>query len=210
VRTYAFLGAVATDYLTGLRWPVPSDSGPGGWLGAEDATPRGYRADQLVWWLDEALWEIELAGEVHERGRSLVAERGRLLSFVAAWSPEAAYELIADCALRLREAAVAALGADGRHADAAALETAADLGSVADAAAAASSGEGAGSLLAGYTSDLVRFSGAMPDPARGAAVAARIAAHALAGGDERAPGYEAAYAEERRRQADWLRTRLGV
>ncbi len=38
----------------------------------------------------------------------------------------------------------------------------------------------------------------MPDPARGAAVAARIAAHAHAGGDEGKQGYEEAYAEERR------------
>jgi len=40
----------------------------------------------------------------------------------------------------------------------------------------------------------------MPDPARGAAVAARIAAHAHAGGDEGKPGYEEAYAEERASQ----------
>ena len=76
------------------------------------------------------------------------------------------------------------------------------------AAAAASSGDGFGALLAGYTADLVRFSSAQPDPARGAAVAARIAAHALAGGDELAPGYAEAYAEERGRQASWLRARL--
>ena len=42
----------------------------------------------------------------------------------------------------------------------------------------------------------------MPDPARGAAVAARIAAHAHAGGDEGKQGYEEAYAEERARQED--------
>jgi hypothetical protein len=50
----------------------------------------------------------------------------------------------------------------------------------------------------------------MPDPARGAAVAARIAAHAHAGGDEGKPGYEEAYAEERALQGDWLRNRLGL
>jgi hypothetical protein len=65
-----------------------------------------------------------------------------------------------------------------------------------------------GSLLAGYMADLVRVASHMPDPARGAAVAARIAAHAHAGGDEGKPGYEEAYAEERARQAEWLRTRL--
>jgi hypothetical protein len=50
----------------------------------------------------------------------------------------------------------------------------------------------------------------MPDAARGAAVATRIAAHALAGGEEGTPGYDEAYVEERRRQAGWLRTRLGL
>ena len=50
----------------------------------------------------------------------------------------------------------------------------------------------------------------MPDPARAAAVAARIAAHAHAGGNEGNQGYEAAYAEEREHQAGWLRARLGL
>ena len=96
------------------------------------------------------------------------------------------------------------------NADAATLRAASDLESIAEAAAAAAAGEGFGSLLAGYTVDLVRFASFMPDPARGAAVAARIAAHAHAGGDEGKQGYEEAYAEERARQADWLRTRLGL
>jgi hypothetical protein len=105
---------------------------------------------------------------------------------------------------------VAALEADGRGDEAAVLAAADDVESIAEAAASAASGEGDSSLLAGYTADLVRFASLMPDPARGAAVATRIAAHAHAGGDEGKPGYEEAYAEERNRQADWLRTRLGL
>ena len=83
-----------------------------------------------------------------------------------------------------------------------------DLESIAEAAVAAATGEGHASLLAGYTADLVRFAAFMPDPARAAAVAARIAAHAHAGGNERKQGYEDAYAEEREHQAGWLRARL--
>ena len=211
MRAYAFLDQAATDYLSGVRWPAPDDVGPGAWLElGTDSPVRGYAADQLLWWLDQQLWEVELAGDVHDTGRSLLGERGRLLAPVDAWTPDVARELTTDCALRLRDRAVVALEADGMDADAAALGAASDLESIAEAAASAASGEGFGSLLAGYTADLVRFASFMPDPARGAAVAARIAAHAHAGGDEGKQGYEEAYAEERARQADWLRTRLGL
>jgi len=213
VRAYAFLDPAATDYVSGVRWPVPADDGPGEWrdsMGGGEPL-RACTPDQLVWWIDQALWEVELVGDVYDTGRSLHGERGRLVVPVDAWSPAVAHELTADCAVRLRDRAVAALEADGRHAEARALGAADDLDAIADAAAAASATEpGAGSLLAGYTSDLVRFAGFMPDPSRGAAVAARIAAHALAGGVEETPGYDEAYAAERQRQANWLRKRLGL
>ena len=211
MRAYAFLDPTATDYVSGVRWPVPDDRGPGAWIepGA-DSPLRGYPADQLLWWLDQQLWEVELDGDVHETGRSVLGARGRLLAPVDAWTPDVALELTRDCALRLRDRAAVALETDGRSAEAAALVAASDLESIAETAATAASGEGFGSLLAGYTADLVRFASFMPDPARGAAVAARIAAHAHAGGDEGQQGYDEAYAEERSRQADWLRTRLGL
>jgi hypothetical protein len=211
VRAYAFLDAAATDYVSGVRWPVPDEPGPGAWLEAGAGPPlRGYSADQLLWWLDQHLWEVELDGDVRETDRSILGARGRLLAPVRAWTPDVARELTTDCALRLRDRAVAALEADEREDAAAVLAAAGDLESIAEAAASAASGEGDGSLLAGYTADLVRVASFMPDPVRGAAVAARIAAHAHAGGDEGKPGYEESYAEERARQRDWLRTRLGL
>ena len=198
MRAYAFLDPAATDYVSGVRWPVPDDRGPGAWLEAGADSPlRGYPADQLLWWLDQQLWEVELAGDVRETDRSVLGTRGRLVAPVDAWTPDVARELTTDCALRLRDRAVVALEADDRGAAAAVLGAAGDLESIAEAAALAASGEGYGSLLAGYTADLVRFASFMPDPARGAAVAARIAAHAHAGGDEGKQGYEEAYAEER-------------
>lgn len=211
MQVYAFLDPAATDYVSGVRWPVPDEPGPGAWLEAEAGSPlRGYPAGQLLWWLDQHLWEVELAGDVRETDRSILGARGRLLAPVDAWTPEVARELTTDCAMRLRDRAVAALEADGREDAAAGLGAADDLESIAEAAASAASGEAGSSRLAAYTTDLVRVASFMPDPARGAAVAARIAAHAHAGGDEGKPGYEGAYAEERARQRDWLRTRLGL
>ena len=211
MRAYAFLDPAATDYVSGVRWLVPDDHGPGAWLEAGATSPlRGYPADQLLWWLDQHLWEVELAGDVRETDRSVLGARGRLLAPVDAWTPDVARELTTDCALRLRDRAVAALEADGRQDAAAFLAAAGNLESIAEAAVSAASGEGDGSLLAGYTADLVRVASVMPDPARGAAVAARIAAHAHAGGDEGKPGYEESYADERARQRTWLRTSLGL
>lgn len=211
MRAYAFLDPAATDYVSGVRWPVPDDRGPGAWLEAgADSRLRGYPADQLLWWLDQQLWEVELAGDVQKTDRSVLGARGRLLAPVDTWTPEVARELTMDCALRLRDRAVVALAADGKGKAAAVLATAGDLESIAEAAASAASGDGGGSLLAGYTADLVRAASFMPDPARGAAVAARIAAHAHAGGDEGKQGYEEAYAEERALQGEWLRSRLGL
>ena len=211
MRAYAFLGPAATDYVSGVRWPVPDEPGPGAWLETEAGSPlRGYPTDQLLWWLDQHLWQVELDGDVRETGRSILGARGRLLAPVDAWTPDVAHELTTDCAVRLRDRTAAALEADGREEAAAVLEAADDLESIAEAAASAASGEGSGSLLAAFTADLVRVASLMPDPARGAAVAARIAAHAHGGGDEAKAGYEEAYAEERARQGDWLRTRLGL
>jgi hypothetical protein len=211
VRAYVFLDPAATDYVSGVRWPVPDEPGVGAWLEACARAPlRGYPADQLLWWLDQHLWEVELAGDVRETDRSVLGARGRLLAPVDAWTPDVARELTADCARRLRDRAVAALEADGRGNAAAVLAAANELESIAETAVSAASGDGEGSLLAGYTADLVRFASFMPDPARGAAVAARIAAHAHAGGDEGEQGYGETYAEERACQGAWLRTRLGL
>ena len=211
MRAYAFLDPAATDYVSGVQWPVPHEAGPGPWLETGAGEPlRGYSADQLLWWLDQQLWEVELDGDLRETDRSVLGARGRLRAPVDAWTPGVAHELPTNCALRLRDRTVAALEADGRKDAAAVLAAANDLESIADAAASAASGEAGSSLLAGYTADLVRVASFMPDPARGAAVAARIAAQAHAGGDEGKPGYEEAYAEERARQGEWLRTRLGL
>jgi hypothetical protein len=60
------------------------------------------RARDLPYWLRAELWEIELAGEVVEGERKLVAERGRLVRRLERWNAEAATALAHDCAKRTR------------------------------------------------------------------------------------------------------------
>ncbi|MFN0153153.1 MAG: hypothetical protein ACKVUT_02145 [Gaiella sp.] len=59
-----------------------------------------------------------------------------------------------------------------------------------------------------FASDIVLYARDAGSPVRGAAVAAYIAAHAMAGGDKTAAGYAAAFEGERSWQVEWLRERL--
>ena len=91
MQVYAFLDPAATDYVSGVRWPVPEEPGPGAWLEARAGSPlRGYPPGQLLWWLDQHLWEVELGGEVRATDRSMLGARGRLLAPVHAWTPDVA------------------------------------------------------------------------------------------------------------------------
>lgn len=168
---YGFLAEGAVGSLSGFRWPRPAAGGPGGWVrAAADAPPEVVRAvsvEQLPWWLDDELWEVELAGALSANGRSVAAQRARLVQRIDAWTPATATELVAACERRVRDA-----GLD---------EFADDV------------------LL--YAEDAAR-------PAAAAAVAAYIAAHALAGGDKAAPGYQARFERERDWQVEWLKRRL--
>jgi hypothetical protein len=103
VRAYAFLRSGALDYLSQDRWPAPSAAGdPGDWL-APAGGVRATRLEHLPWWLDDELWEVELAGVVNDAGRSLRADRGRLLRRVDLWDADVALELRDVCLRRLRE-----------------------------------------------------------------------------------------------------------
>ena len=59
-----------------------------------------------------------------------------------------------------------------------------------------------------YADDVLLYADDAGRPAAAAAVAAYIAAHALAGGEKDAPGYEAGFESERRWQVEWLKQRL--
>jgi len=158
---YGFLGEGAVAFLSGFRWPQPASGEPGGWVRAGTDAPRqvvrGIPVEQLPWWLDDELWEVELEGRLVTEGRAVTGNR----------TPEAAHDFVAACEQRVREAA-----------------------------------------LADYVDDVVRYAEDADRPAAAAAVAAYIAAHALAGGEKSASGYEAGFERERRWQVEWLKRRL--
>ena len=99
---YKFLTAGAIGRFTGFRWS------PGAWVDADTVDPcrsgiHACRVADLPMWLDDELWEIELAGHVLARERKIVATRGRLTRRIDAWTPRAAREFGHFCARRTRE-----------------------------------------------------------------------------------------------------------
>jgi hypothetical protein len=102
VIAYKFLAAGAVGPFTGFRWPV------GEWVEAGGVDPclegiHACRVRDLPVWLGRELWEIELAGDVLERERKLVAQRGRLTRRIDSWNERLAYEYGRFCAQRTRE-----------------------------------------------------------------------------------------------------------
>ncbi len=202
---YAFLGRGAVEPLSGFVWPEH-----GGWVEA-DAAPtdalRGYQAADLPYWLDDELWTIELSGTLAERDHVLLAERARLVRRIDAWGDDLAWEFVTACARRVAARAAAALREDGHSEAAAPLDEAADLGELEQAALAAADDTRPAGKLAGYTADVCYYARDAALAARGACVAAKMTAYALAA-DARDPGTR--LAAERAWQAAWLVERLAL
>jgi hypothetical protein len=102
MNAYKFLDDGAVGPFTGFRWPV------GAWVeaGAVDPCLTGIhacRVRDLPVWLGRELWEIELAGDVIEQQRKVVAVRGRLLRRIDAWNEQVAHDFGRFCAQRTRE-----------------------------------------------------------------------------------------------------------
>jgi hypothetical protein len=121
VTAYKFLRPGAIAPFTGFRWE------PGEWVEVDAAAPcragvHACRVDQLPYWLGAELWEVELAGDVLQRERKLVAPRGRLVRRIDAWNDDAADAFRESCVKRARKAApsyagdVAAIAESGRTA----------------------------------------------------------------------------------------------
>lgn len=204
----------AVDRLTEFRWPAPSGGEPGAWVRAgADAPPdavRAYPVAQIAWGLDDELWQIELGGTTTGDGRALHGSSGRLVRLVEAWEPSAATALTEACAWRVRDAAVRELRGEQSADEAKALAQTADLIALEAVGNAIAAGSGAGSRLSGFAADVVLYARDAASPAAGAAVAAYVAAHALAGGDKNVRAYEPRFEAERGWQAEWLRRRLGL
>jgi hypothetical protein len=101
VKAYKFLREGRVGPFTGFRWE------PGEWveIGGPVLCDRGVHAcrpGDLPFWINDELWEVELAGEVAEGERKLVAERGRLVARVEGWNADAAQEFGDTSAARAR------------------------------------------------------------------------------------------------------------
>jgi hypothetical protein len=230
VLAYKSLSTGALGLFSGFRWPTPAPGRPGEWVeagGPISACERGihaYTVRDLLGWLDEELWRIELGGAVIEADSMLVAERGRLLGRVDAWTAELAEELAETCARRGQKTAVRALQSARLAADADALERGRELGGIRELAgrAAARAGGPVGELVA-FAADAVGFldgrqSWDGPPPAfipprsTTAASVAYLVAHCagLEAALTRSGSYAAGFAAERGWQLDWLVSRLGL
>jgi hypothetical protein len=125
VKAYKFLRNGGVAPFTGTRWPRPQNGRPGQWIdaGRVETCRRGVHActpDDLPFWFQDELWEIELDGEVQRVGHKLVARRGRLVRRVGGWNAGVARSFSLACAERAAATAARAPEVAAHAADAAA------------------------------------------------------------------------------------------
>jgi len=210
VIAYKFLRPGAVGPFSGVPWPAPSAGRPGAWVTA-DAAPRpcvagvhACRAGDLSWWLDAELWRIELDGQIVEAPRKLVAQRGRLVERVDAWTAATATAFAEACVLRVRDGAAAALP-ESEAAQLAQAGTRAEVEAAVAALPVPGDPASPAAQLLGYLGDAIletRAGAADPESVTAhAAAAATIAdAAAILGRDDA----RAVIARERAWQARWL------
>jgi hypothetical protein len=155
------------------------------------------RARDLPWWVDDELWEAELAGEVVAFPHKVAAPRGRLVRRIEAWTPTTRQAYAEACAWRTRDRALDAV----RHATARdRLAGCSTLAALLETAQALTATAPSARVPLTMTADA-----AMTALGAAAATSAYIAAHAAG----RAGGRDTMDAE-RRWQAAWLRERLAL
>jgi hypothetical protein len=218
---------------SGFTWPRPANGEPGAWVEIDGELVTGmngvhaFRESELVNWIDDELWEVELNGQIVEMEGLLVARRGRLLRQVREWDSGGAGDFAHGCIRSARAHAIAALRRAGRHRQANRLQELDELQELqASAAAGAREAEGFSADALAFVADAVELSqGGRPERYRehpGASIAptpgaiasnlAFVVAHAAgcAAADEaRDPdAYDKGFAAERDRQRAWLAARL--
>lgn len=120
---YKFLSAGAFGFFSEYAWPTPAAGRPGGWVrvsGELRHCENGIHActeEQLVDWLDEELWEIELDGAAVEVEGGVVAEAGRLIRRHEGWDDECARAFVDDCVEKTIALAAESLLETGRKQD---------------------------------------------------------------------------------------------
>lgn len=230
LRGYKWLSRGAVDPDTSLAWDW-ADPDP---CSDDDAPEMVFATsiDGLPYRIDDELWEVELTDVLgatpfpeqasygwpevfEEHEQRILARRGRLLRRVNVWTPEVAREFALDCARVAREHALTSLREAGRVLR---------VGSEPPVPGArAEVAERELVLLEQVENQVAIWREALSADAFGishpadayaaAAAAARAAASTLdppGGGRDELLSAERAYADERRRQARWLRERLGL
>jgi len=85
---YKFLRADGSSVFTGFSWSLPN-GGPGSWVESNIEPCRSgihaCRAEHLPLWVGQALYEVELDGEIVEQRTKVVASRARLTRRIDAW-----------------------------------------------------------------------------------------------------------------------------
>jgi hypothetical protein len=211
-QLFKFLGDGSVGRFSGFAWPPP-----GGWVSVDgplDPCVAGIhvcRTSDLPYWLDDELWEVEVAGERLEHFEQLVVRRARLTSRIEGWAETISPAITSGCLRELRRLAArelelsddpdaGELAADGD--DLRAAQVARDLADRNHPARTA-----AAARLLVFFADA---GGIAADSSLGPAVASRyvayISAHAAdeATPESRLPPGSTGFSEERRRQADQL------
>lgn len=234
---YKFLANGNVGRFSDFAWPVPLGGAPGEWV--EAGAPltdclhgvHACRVEQLLDWIDDELWEIELGGEIADSSSMLVAERGRLTQHVAAWDDKTARAFGDACAWRSRSYAFDALRRIGLTDEAeqlletinlkdmqvAAGSTVLTHADAADTEVVAFAAD-AVSLVEGQRPDAWRdphasFSTIVQTPGATATNLAFVVAHAAgqaAASDGGDTAYATGFADERAWQLAWLVERLGL
>ncbi|MEP6976723.1 MAG: hypothetical protein ABI948_01575 [Thermoleophilia bacterium] len=196
---YKFLRTGAVGRFSQFRWPTPVGEDPGAWVAAEGDLENcrngihACRVSDLLGWIDDELWEIELDGPVQELPSLVVAPRGRLTRRIDAWNDALAIEFASVCSQRTRVDEPAAVGAQA-------------TAFAADAVA----------LVEGRRPEMWEEVPGLPpqSPSATAANLGFVVAHAAGSAAAERSGdpaaYQAAVDDERAWQLDWLTGRLGL
>lgn len=100
VTAYKFLRKGSIGPFTGFQWQ------PGQWVEAAAAPcesgVHACRVEDLPFWCNDELWEVELDGNVVGAGQKIVGPRGRLVRRVEAWTKDAAQGFGDEAAARAR------------------------------------------------------------------------------------------------------------
>jgi hypothetical protein len=203
---YKFLDSESRAPFTGTPWSS------GEWVEAPGAVPchegvHACRASEVSYWLDAALWQVELDGEIVVTRHKVVGSRGRLVQLVEGY-PAAVRELAAVGAWRSRDRAVTVLRSAGDDVLADRYDAASTLGEIAELGTDADESTLAGRAAA-LAADAAHFA-EHGRPSQSPFVAACAAGHAAAGPDGDQATYDAGYDRERDFQSEWLTGRLGL